>query len=1503
MFPCKTNSNMDQEKSPQDEDIRRKIHEAIEKKDHVQVQECLRAAPHLRLWLHPSTEKSAMYRAVKEKAFYIYSLLLSHNSDFKSEKERRCFDHLNRIQRRELQRQRKFVTKYEDSYVNQLKRRTASQTNIPEFATKVDHILHVLDSIELLRPILQVSALAHHLNIRFDFERSDVQPMIGCRNRSNYGITDYAAEEIFIAAGSLPLNEVIGTLAHELCHFALHAVYRNGGKPYHSHVMERKLNYQKIIGQIEKRKEKLDEILRLALDYDEEEEMIVRVPHILALHSIPGQGIEVLRTQTPELLQFYQQYIVPDLVAHSLIASPSKDAQNIMTENIRLDKARNTEALGVVFGEPLERLNTENVPLLVLAGPEVSLLEILVHDYVKSTGLSYIFFDASQYDETLEDVLVVNKCNLVLITCDDREKFCKILKVLREISDVVGTKVILIVREDEKAHFVEKVRTDQFFSSKYNVADVDTAHMKNITLECKDRIRKASRIRFQGCNSRFELQDVIDFDNFSAFIDPSTFLGLCKTPDIVVGPTPCGLKHDVGETYVKRKLKRFTEVNEAKLHSPSDAFAFYGCPAETVSKFLPPHQRVQKSWCCGNFERFVLHNDIEQHEYMVKAYLQNNKVIHLLQYSEIPGISGKTHSKCPGRFPFMEVVYHDEDDLLQLPEKVVVVCGAPGIGKSALASRLSEELKKHAGTKRCVLHVDLPNKVESVGTETDAGYLLHLADLCGVQKTGLEFFLFQQSVQNGIPFEIFIIFDAFDEINRHWRNYILKLVEYLTTTQVSKTFIMSRTIFKTVIQDTIRTIPFELAPFSYSDNVDYMIKHWSANGMTGVSYEELRTRAELVLQPYLVAMGFPNTPLKIPMFTRIIAQLEQNSEFHEEASFRKSTNIFDIYRTFADCKYETYQKQKLQLKLNTFASAGEYAEKTTEKEFYHVLGLLAVNAIFDDELIETLTERSVLEPGGPLMRDVADGLIGHGIVDGLHDGNPTFIHRTIAEFFAAHFLFCKIKKAGSNISMLVTAVLGLYVESNYEQVVMFLDHFATESFPLHSAIIRGDTSSLTGIREEDVYELDHLDRTLLHVAALHADPATLKALPVNESPIRKDKLGMTPIMYAEKLREGSVFDIICDCFSNASSDLAEEFPTAFRNATTEKSLRKSVFYEVVKANRYSPLRLLLSGLCRKRSECRQGINPDLVDVDTIRDEEGRTLLFYANTTAVLELLLPYCDLLAIDKYGYTVLHYRITWHQQKSPSSLGTIAFEEVEFLFLHSTADFRKSWETTHFQQTTEEVETKLVKLLLLRSLRSPAATWRSMLLQSSCQLHVINLLLPHALMCNPAVNTVFSPYSSDKSKATGGAQLDLWRPGSQLLYYSPQKICEVVQRSHDTQLEKLKVLVPYFETGDLIKYTMQFISSDILYEAKNLAVLKHVLLRFDTLFTDKDDYAALHLCARLGKVDEIKMLLPHLNLFVTDKEGRSASQLSCVASRKEVTDLFDRWTMKTKKAGQCAP
>jgi hypothetical protein len=155
----------------------------------------------------------------------------------------------------------------------------------------------------------------------FDTNQQHIQDIDPRANTCVQGRTYSNSEVMFIGAGLQTNNEVIATLAHEVCHFALHKLYANVRKPYRENDSIRKNSFDKIIEEISQNRQVLTEesiVENVFESYSsnrdtQTRELIVRVPEMYARYHDDPKKLTKCQLLFPKLFEFYHENVLKDL--------------------------------------------------------------------------------------------------------------------------------------------------------------------------------------------------------------------------------------------------------------------------------------------------------------------------------------------------------------------------------------------------------------------------------------------------------------------------------------------------------------------------------------------------------------------------------------------------------------------------------------------------------------------------------------------------------------------------------------------------------------------------------------------------------------------------------------------------------------------------------------------------------------------------------------------------------------------------------------------------------------------------------------------------------------------------------------------------------------------------------------------------------------------------------------------------------------------------------------
>ena len=191
-----------------------------------------------------------------------------------------------------------------------------------------------LDNIQEIKPLLQVVANAENIYIVFDFKSSSTCGLDPTSFDENIrGLTKIKSGDILVAAKREKEADILGVLAHELAHYAMQLIYENGAKPYFTNDQEQREKFKKIIKEymdMKNHEPHINVAIKNKSMYLKIAELIVRVPHLIALHSDePDEKLKKFQTRYKKLFDFYRIDVLPDLRNEFPLMKPKRNIQDL----------------------------------------------------------------------------------------------------------------------------------------------------------------------------------------------------------------------------------------------------------------------------------------------------------------------------------------------------------------------------------------------------------------------------------------------------------------------------------------------------------------------------------------------------------------------------------------------------------------------------------------------------------------------------------------------------------------------------------------------------------------------------------------------------------------------------------------------------------------------------------------------------------------------------------------------------------------------------------------------------------------------------------------------------------------------------------------------------------------------------------------------------------------------------------------------------------------------
>ncbi|XP_063231947.1 uncharacterized protein LOC134536217 [Bacillus rossius redtenbacheri] len=593
---------------------------------------------------------------------------------------------------------------------------------------------------------------------------------------------------------------------------------------------------------------------------------------------------------------------------------------------------------------------------------------------------------------------------------------------------------------------------------------------------------------------------------------------------------------DVVEYYVSRTLQRqhFIKQSILKTDDSGVAFAISGAKKEDIQSLIPPreiityyrsHHRLPKKVKC----RYFLLEGCDESTAFAEL-CEKFSAIHWLKYDNGKFVWRQSHGDLLTlrKYVMKENISYDLDSLLTLPDRTVVIVAEPGMGKSTFLTYVAKQIKKR-DPSLWVLKVNL----------NDYTCYLNTIQLEQLQDGALEFLELVASVNSQSNAELVrmllkysylftgrlvILLDGFDEVCPNYTDKVSKLLELFMASRIKRLWVTSRPVMQTKLEQELYSVPFTLKPFTEKDQTDTLKKFW----------KELivdNERADMFINQLLHRTAqFLNDKDKyftgIPLQTLLLAEVFENDfkmyQDSKQFDFEQECDLFLLYDRFVEKKWDVYLSEK---KKEDTSNIGVRHDNEDLKNIFmgnHMMAALL--RILSPRDLTSMTYSDLKVKGSRFIGRIEQGYDHTGIILGITDGVPRFVHRTFAEYFTAKWF-------ALNFSENRDFIEHNFCESSYEVVKSLFDRILANDFELHVAVLRNDVASIKHLLNSsvDVNVRDLGGRTALHLAAMIKHGSEIVDMLIQHGAnvnILDEVLLWTPLRYADKLRAWSVIGTI-----------------------------------------------------------------------------------------------------------------------------------------------------------------------------------------------------------------------------------------------------------------------------------------------------------------------------------------------------------------------------------------
>lgn len=639
----------------------------------------------------------------------------------------------------------------------------------PQATQKLEYIRYAfgtLNNIPLVRIILMVVAASKIFNIIFDFNRQSVNVVDPTADSWTRGLF-YIFGRIYIGAAGLlqrsTENEAFGTLAHELCHYAINLVYENRAKPYLSNDKEAKGEFSRICKNCKENSHKEEIIRQVFESYSkrmQHAELIVRVPHLMAMYHDNPEMLKELRENFGELFEYYEKRVVPDMEK----ALPTIEAENQIEK-----KARKILKYKII---------------LVLGGI-VSILVLIASVFI----VRYIFYKPEYPFLGLSDAEQDSVRNAPIIYKDIEIKFKDLFH-----ENSVAYEVL------KSNHIKQMIMNMSLNFNDLNLQYLDglvTHNWNNMTKKLKDKVLNRHFI-FQNESVKFkDLNN--NYPKLLNYLNSNQILLILNNQDFMVNK-----QTEKPTFYMNRKF------------FDADAFPIFFAYFLNETKNIDIDFMNTSIKIGSNFEEFYKHFKNQNSSIYNSEInkLKNNKNLKKFLLSETM------------KYQFLSytTLQLDLEEIMpkNLKSKMFVLSSELGTGKTIIFKQLSFKIKKQFPMS-WVSYIDLRNHdILLKKTSSNQKISKILVDLLNInQENEFEIKLFNNLFESG---NVVLLWDSFENTSESISDVVFNIL--LRIKEMNKNFQYLSSCFKNTeyLGKKLGLLVYTIAPFDHDEQEEFLRK-------------------------------------------------------------------------------------------------------------------------------------------------------------------------------------------------------------------------------------------------------------------------------------------------------------------------------------------------------------------------------------------------------------------------------------------------------------------------------------------------------------------------------------------------------------------------------------------------------------------------------------------------------------------------------------------------------
>lgn len=990
-------------------EISQNLHEAIMSKNIAKIDELLLKHQEIHHFYNLNNE-SVMAFALRNKLFDMYELLISKDvrfgpyENFSAIKEK-----LNEGERTKLReinyKESKFLP---DNHMHILLSNSRLAPSTTYYKQKYDIIqksFEILNENPFIKIILLIVAASRNFRIVFDFNRNSVELIDPTAEATTKGLF-YSFGRIYVASKEL-LNprtklEALGTLVHELCHYAMNIVYENVARPYLSDDEITEKEFVDISKDCFNNKEK-EKIIKLVYEcYPinmQHAELIVRVPHLMMLYSNNEIQFKKTRSDFIKLFEIYEQKIVKEMEE----ALPQIEAKSEVETQDNRRKIR-------------------NLILILIAVVVLSVTGIFSAIFITRSLTETINYKFNELSLEKQNIVMEAPVSYKNVQLQFQELFSKNSTAYEELSS------------DHISQMLHKVPIN-FNDSRFKyLEDLITHNWINLAPKLKDKILN-STLNFQNVILKF---DVINNINSELL----TYLNSSQIVNILNG----------NQSIVHKMVERHVNFYIERKVSDEDIYAIYFLFMEYMQGYeLFSCESYNKANISMSFKSFY-HGFRAQDKYKQKQKIKEIKKNSIFKKCSISSFiiqSFVGYETMPVDILLMhKSLQFGIEEILEIANKtkIFILSGEAGTGKTVMFKELAIRIKNKFPTK-WVSYIDLKDHktlYRNVYSLNDVEKMLKNIFKLN-SKNEFEKKIFEHLFASG---EVVLLWNGFDEISPELSETFQIILNVIRKESNILQFLCTRSLYSDMLNDNLKVKIYSLVPFDLADQNDFVMRFLISKNFTD---ERILYYMDKIFD--VAKLSGSENSFDTPLMLQLIAELVSN-----DVELGTNSNLYKIYEKFVDKKFSIWIQTDYSQKIFIpFLKTGFNVMK-----FYQSFALKSEFQDYQDKLpyFWSLKLELMSQIPPPELNDAEVSRMGILYIN--DPKNFKFAHKTFIEFFIAQYLIENIYNANDTPSdeELQSRLITLYYCIGHSGVRKFFNSYLELKNNRQSTLFSPGISSL-----------------------------------------------------------------------------------------------------------------------------------------------------------------------------------------------------------------------------------------------------------------------------------------------------------------------------------------------------------------------------------------------------------------------------------------------------------